>query len=597
MIPAYLSPLANHLWQSTLFTAAAALLTLAFRRHRAPVRYGLWLAASVKFLIPFSLLVTLGGQFEWRAATAMARSRVPLAIQQIGQIGQIGQPFAPPAATALPDPAPAARGPLPAILFGVWLGGFLISVMGWYGGWRSIRAAVRSASALPLHLPIPVMSTAARLEPGVFGIRRPVLLLPEGITRQLTPDQLDSIVAHEMCHVRRRDNLAAAVHMLVEALFWFHPLVWWLESRLVEERERACDEAVLGASRDPEVYAEGILTVCKFCLSSPLVCVSGVVSGMTGANLKQRIQAIMLHRQARPLTYGGKLLLAIAGLTALAAPVFLGVMLGVMNAPPARAQEASGPPPAFEVASVKANKSGERRMGSRIEPGGRYTAANVPLYWLIADAYRIPFQSSRLSGGPEWIRSERYDIEAKPEKGSIPAGTTAEVREAKIMLMLQTLLADRFKLAVRRETRELPVYALVVSRNGPKLEKAAVEEKDCTDDPPDKSIPCHQFNGGQGRGLHGDAVNMSDLVLFVENWSDRPMIDNTGIKGLYNIQTDGWTPLLQRQGTPGPGDEDLADPIRPTLFMIMDRLGLKLEAQKAPVDRWIIDRVERPAGN
>jgi uncharacterized protein (TIGR03435 family) len=285
----------------------------------------------------------------------------------------------------------------------------------------------------------------------------------------------------------------------------------------------------------------------------------------------------MLHREACLLQSGWKLLLAAAGVAAVAA--------------------ASAEPLAFEVASVKVNNSGARAMGSRILPGGHYTATNVPLHWLIAEAYRVPLQSSRISGGPDWLRSESFDIDARAEKGSFPAGATAAAREAKILLMLQTLLADRFKLNLRRETKELPVYALIVSRNGPKLQKAAIEEKDCMEVPADKSIPCHMFNGGQGRGLHGDAVDMSDLVLFVENWSDRPMIDKTGIKGLYNIQTDGWTPLLPWQGESGPKEEDLADPTRPTLFIILERLGLKLEAQKAPVDRWIVDHVERPSGN
>jgi bla regulator protein BlaR1 len=303
MIPAYLSPLANHLWQSTLFAGAAALLTLAFRKHRAGVRYSLWLAASVKFLIPFSLLVALGGQFQWRTAPAIAHSQLPSTVERMSQ------PFAPSAATTMPAPVPSAPSRLPASLFAVWLAGFLMNALGWFVAWHRIRATVRAASPLTLDSPIPVMSTPARMEPGVFGIRRPVLLMPEGIARQLTPAQLDSIVAHELCHVRRRDNLAAAVHMLVEALFWFHPLVWWIESRLVEERERACDEAVLGASRDPEVYAESILTVCKFSLESPLVCVAGV----TGGNLKQRIEAIMLNQAARTLKPHGKLLLASAG--------------------------------------------------------------------------------------------------------------------------------------------------------------------------------------------------------------------------------------------------------------------------------------------
>jgi bla regulator protein blaR1 len=121
-----------------------------------------------------------------------------------------------------------------------------------------------------------VMSSSTKLEPGVFGIRKPVLLLPEGIAECLTPEQLEAVLAHELCHFRRRDNLTGAIHMVVETIFWFHPLVWWIRARPVEERERACDDDVLNMVSDARVYAEGILNVCKFYLESPLVCIAGV---------------------------------------------------------------------------------------------------------------------------------------------------------------------------------------------------------------------------------------------------------------------------------------------------------------------------------
>jgi bla regulator protein blaR1 len=95
------------------------------------------------------------------------------------------------------------------------------------------------------------------------AVVRPVLLVPRGLRERVTPEELDAIVAHETCHVRRRDNLAMSLHMIVEALFWFHPLVWWMERRLVDEQERACDEAVLAGGTPPRVYAEGILKVCE----------------------------------------------------------------------------------------------------------------------------------------------------------------------------------------------------------------------------------------------------------------------------------------------------------------------------------------------
>ena len=273
MIPGYLVPVANHLWQSTLFAAAAWLLTLALRRNRASVRYRLWLAASVKFLIPFALLVSAGRQLPWPAAPAPAAAVRPISDMVEG----IGQP----SFLAVP-PVPRSRSRLvPVVLPAVWLCGFLAVGFSWLRRWREVCAAVRSATPAQTGMAVPVLYSHSRLEPGIVGILRPVVLLPEGIDERLTTAQLAAVLAHEMCHVRRRDNLAVALHMIVETVFWFHPLVWWIRARLIDERERACDEEVLRTGSDPETYAEGILNVCRFYLESP-ACVAGV----TGADLK-----------------------------------------------------------------------------------------------------------------------------------------------------------------------------------------------------------------------------------------------------------------------------------------------------------------------
>ena len=113
-------------------------------------------------------------------------------------------------------------------------------------------------------------------------------------------------------------------------------------------------------------------------------------------------------------------------------------------------------------------------------------------------------------------------------------------------------------------------------------------------------MPCHEFNGGQGRGLHGAAVNMADVAKYVENWADRAVIDNTGLTGLYAIDTEGWVPM--RQGAPRDpnapgGEEETSDPLRLTLFTVFQGLGLKLEASKAPVEAFVIDHMERPSEN
>jgi beta-lactamase regulating signal transducer with metallopeptidase domain len=177
---------------------------------------------------------------------------------------------------------------------------------------------------------VTVLSSPRLLEPGVFGIVRPVLLLPENISDRLSAPQLSVIIAHELWHVRRRDNLTAAIHMLVVATFWFHPAVWWIRARLLEERERACDEAVLQSGNEAQVYAEGILNVCRFYVESPLECASGI----SGSDLKQRIARIMTQGFARELTLGRKILLAAIGLAVIVLPI----AFGLLNAIPSRAQ-------------------------------------------------------------------------------------------------------------------------------------------------------------------------------------------------------------------------------------------------------------------
>ena len=168
-------------------------------------------------------------------------------------------------------------------------------------------------------------ASASLLEPGLVGILKPVVLLPAGLMARLSDRERDSILAHELGHLRRRDNVTAAIHMAVEALFWFYPPVWLIGARLIAERERACDESVLADGHDPEIYAGGILKVCKFCIRSPLACAPGA----TGADLAGRVRLIMTGQAARRLGPGKRLLLAGAGALALGLPV----MAGILNSP------------------------------------------------------------------------------------------------------------------------------------------------------------------------------------------------------------------------------------------------------------------------
>ena len=410
MIPSQLQPLANHVWQSTLFAAAAGLLTLALRKNRAQTRYWLWLVASVKFLSPFSVLVDAGSYFGQHTAPVMAQTGLSSVIEQASE------PFAAPVPLLTTMPV-ASDSPsvswIPALLCAVWAIGFATLVSSWWLRWRGFRATLRRAS--PLHLPIDmdVRTSPEFAEPGVLGVLRPVLLLPAGIAGRLTPQQLDAILAHELCHARRRDNLATAIHMAVEALFWFHPLVWWLGARLMEERERACDEEVLRLGSDPEIYAEGILKICELYLESPLPCVSGV----TGANLKKRIEAIMSNRTMLGLTFAKKVFLVSAGVAALAAPI----IVGVLNAPVIQAQSPQAVAAKFEVASVKPCQVEDNGGGGKKGGGGwtdwtpdRLHVGCATVENLIRDAY-LSYPE-----GKQWVAATR--AEPTPEAFGVHGG-------------------------------------------------------------------------------------------------------------------------------------------------------------------------------
>ena len=269
--------------------------------------------------------------------------------------------------------------------------------------------------------------------------------------------------------------------------------------------------------------------------------------------------------------------------------------VAMMNVSPnLRAQS----PLAFEVASVKPHKSGERTFGfPRFLPGGRFTTSGVPLQVVIAVAYNLPFQGTQLSGGPEWIRSMEnvYDIEAKADADALK-GLSSKDRADKMRLMLQALLAERFKLTIRRDVKEQPVYILTVGKSGPKLQKSKLQEKDCED----PANQCHFGGAGQGRGIHAKAFDMAEVAVSVSNFTDRPLIDRTGLTDLYDIDTDGWVPMRQRPVPPDdatPESIAMADPTRPTLYMIFEKLGLKMESSKAPVEMFVIDHIERPTEN
>ncbi len=564
----------------------AGLLTLVFRKNHARVRYGLWLAASIKFLIPFSLLIILGNNLAKPRVVYQTETGFMTAMQEASQ------PFTRPAAHV---PSPVAFSPtspnlFPAILAAIWLSGFAAVLILWFVRWRRIRSIVRGATPVRegrellalrrverwagVRKPIEFVSSQATLEPGIFGIFKPVLIWPQGISPKLEDAHLEAILAHEVWHVRRRDNVASSIHMLVEAIFWFHPMVWWLGSRLVEERERACDEEVLQLGSKPNIYAESILKTCEFCVESPLACVSGI----TGADLKKRIVHIMTERAATRLGFGRKLLLIAIGLVTVTGPV----IFGLMSPPQIGAQS---PPrdadPKFEVAAIKPTNPTTTEHYLRVN-GRHFMTKHWSPFSLLMYAYGL--HPRQIVGGPAWIETNFYDINAEAEGEGQPNDEQWEI-------MVRKLMADRFKLTFHREKRELSVYAIEVGKTGPKLTKSAGT-------PNGFASTSIRFDGATPV-LPATNATIADLADFLQAVvMDRPVVDETGLRGRYDF-TLKWTPdQFQFGGAGGQTTPPADDAEAPDLFTaVQQQLGLKLESTKAPVEVLVIDHIERPSEN
>ena len=575
----------NHLWQSSCFGLLAGLLAFVLRTNSAKVRYWVWLSASLKFLLPFVLLVSLGSVVP---RPVRYRVSVPAPIFR-DTLVQIAEPFSPTPNATVPAHAPPRW--VPVAISVVWALGFLAITLARCRSWLGVQAALRASTPIELPIPVRALITPGAEEPGIVGFLRPVLVLPAQLLEHLNPRQLGAILTHEMCHVRRRDNFFAAVHMAVEAIFWFHPLVWWIGSRMVEERELACDEEVLRMGCEPTDYVQGILKVCRFYTESPLPCISGV----TGADIKKRLRAILEGGIAHELSGGKKVTLATIGLAALAVPI----LIGMLNTPAIRAQNPPATMPKFEVASIKPTGS---RGGGRMQPMPGRLTASAPLGVLMEAAYHVqPFQ---IVGGPEWVKIDGYAVDAK---------ASGNPEHAQMMLMLQSLLADRFQLRFHRESREMPVYALVPVPGGLKLppqrDRSCVEETEgARMQPPGQgSTPAARCGGldvlpeAEGWHMRGGKVPMAEFVRVLSLVLGRTVTDQTGFSEVFDInlefRRDDATEFDTRSGLALPPGAIPAETASPSIFSAVQQLGLRLESTKGPVEVLVIDQVEWPSAN
>jgi len=270
------------------------------------------------------------------------------------------------------------------------------------------------------------------------------------------------------------------------------------------------------------------------------------------------------------------------------------MLAAVLTAFTAAQSTSPAKPPAFEVASVKPNTSGDGRVLMTPQPGGRLNLVNVPLRLMIRYAYRV--QDFQVVGGPDWISTARFDVVAKAEGGN-PS-------QEELQLMLRSLLADRFKLVVRPDTREMPTYSLVPARadgkTGAQLRKSDANCGPATAPsapPAPGQLPSCGSMLGFGN-LKARGSTMAALASTLSTFAGRIVVDRTGLAGGYDVDLN-WTP----DQIPRPvGDQPVqvngvtVDPNGPSLFTaLQEQLGLKLESTKGPVDVLVVERAEKPA--
>jgi uncharacterized protein (TIGR03435 family) len=435
---------------------------------------------------------------------------------------------------------------------------------------------------------VELMYSARVQTPSVIGSLKPLILIPVGCMAGLSAVQVEALFAHELAHIRRHDSLVNLLQSMVETVLFYHPAVWWVSGSMRRERENCCDDLAVAVTGDRVAYAKALSLLEAMRAPMPTQALAA-----SGGVLKARIARLLGVSRLRVFPrLAAMILLVLAGTGAAVAVLEVAHAQSAADA----AKTGANPSFSFEVVSIRPNHSpqssgyvGMRVPGSPGIPKDRFTATNVPTGMLIGWAFGRD-SSEAVSGGPSWINSEHYDIDAKLKDSEAAAleKLSGPDRLVQMKLMVQSLLADRFGLEVKHTTGTQPVYALVIAKGGPKLQETV----------PGSTSPINvQGHPVQFLQLHGElrvhGLAVSDLARWLwlqEGDLGRPVLDQTGLKGKYDFDLK-WTPDAGTETAP-------PDTSGPSIFTaIQEQLGLKLESTTGPKESVVIVHIEKPSEN
>jgi uncharacterized protein (TIGR03435 family) len=459
---------------------------------------------------------------------------------------------------------------------------------------------------LGVRRPVRLLRAAADAMPMAAGVWHACIVLPAAA--DAWPDDRRRVVLlHELAHVERHDCLTQTLAAIACAVYWMHPGVWWVARRLRAERELASDDRVLSAGENAREYAGHLLELAFALGHSPAPSVA--VTMARPRELEGRMRAVLDAARNRAIP---ALRSRFAGLVTL---VTLTVPVAAVTITPrlhdldqgelrraTRWRDADGAQAAgqgrlqFDVAAIKRTPD-DTGPGADFsaQAGGRLHARNNPVMNFIQNAYDVP--EYLVVGGPEWIRADRYDLEAK---------ASGEASRAEMMLMMRALLEDRFQLRTHRETREVPAYVMTVARGGARLQSS--QKGSCYQ--VDRSKPNVPPPPGETRRSCGNSnltsrgatpPNLSWTANYIDSrlvagtlstYFRRPVIDRTGLTGFFDIKLE--LPPLQ----PVAATDAAAADSSPSVFTVLqEQLGLRVEEGRGPADVLVIDHVGRPTEN
>ncbi|MBZ5729179.1 MAG: TIGR03435 family protein [Acidobacteriia bacterium] len=639
---------------------AAIVLWILRSRRTAALQHAVWAAVVCGMLALFALgqaLPRLSLRILDRPAASLpaAPPAVPANAAVIDE---------PPEAAQLPSPVPRRAIDWPAVAVYAYGAIALAFLAHFVTGMLLVRRLLAKSGSVRNFL-----ETEAIAVPVTAGWLRPRIVLPLE-WREWDREKLDAVLAHEGAHIRRRDGLVAALAGVNRCVFWFHPLAWVLERKLALLAEQACDESCVAALGDRERYANLLLEMALVVDGAHGRLRRHALTMAAGSHIRQRIDALLQEGRtfSRGLSWTAWAAVALCGIPVLwgagaveldrQPPVLpLAMPRWVAPAPSvpeqtlperrpvvlAQAQAAPAPPAApqaapavtakFDVASVRPcapgdgagrkGRGGAGGRGSSVSPGRLYVNC-MSVFELINSSVELgndepllndstgPFDAQRVRGGPEWVSSERYTIDAQTAdpvaNGPAPGRTPASrlMRGA----MLRALLEDRFQLRTHREVEEAPMYALIVAPGGFKLHP--MEEGSCTPYDPSSGLRMSEVSAqsqkplcighvgweGQNWTLDAAGESLSSFAGAFSGIMGRHVFDKTGIAGLYNFHLvfghDQNTPGDFPTGFPSPFPPSDIPP-GPSVFTVIEQqLGLKLVPDQGSRGYLVIDHVERP---